>query len=290
MMLSTIIQLHGVINHRGVPVPGQTGSAQIHAQARPDLCWQAAGNGSPVTLEHCGSAEGQQWTLAGHGVPMNGVLMNGNGYCLQAGPTLAIGFDGQCDGQAGQLWTYRAATGQLASQTRVASQTSGASQISAGPGSCAVVSGPLVPGTPVVSGACAGGTRWSLGAGVIPVQAAGSPRPQATPGRVAVHPAVPAAGNTAGTSAAGGGGLLLAALLAGLLLMTGATLVFFGRRSRRAGRSRPSARPAVGPAASTPHDDGPYVVDVTNEVAQRQRTQGVVDTRPTEPFDVSSLR
>jgi hypothetical protein len=228
MMLSTIIQLHGVINHRGVPVPGQTGSAQIHAQARPDLCWQAAGNGSPVTLEHCGSAEGQQWTLAGHGV-----LMNGNGYCLQAGPTLAIGFDGQCDGQAGQLWAYRGTTGQLAG---------------AGHGNCAVLGGPLIPGTPVVSGSCDGGTRWSLGSGVIPVQPAGSPRPQATPGRVVTHPAValPAsttAGGTAGggggPGAAAGGGLLLAALLAGLLLMTGATLVFFGRRSRAAGRDRP---------------------------------------------------
>jgi hypothetical protein len=297
MMLSTIIQLHGVINHRGVPVPGQTGSAQIHAQARPDLCWQAAGNGSPVTLEHCGSAEGQQWTLAGHGVPTNGVLtngvlMNGNGYCLQAGPALAIGFDGQCDGQAGQLWTYRAATGQLASQTRVARQTGAASQASAGHGSCAVVSGPLVPGAPVATGACDGGTRWSLGSGVIPVQPAASPRPQATPGRVAVHPAaVLPAGNTAGTSAgagaAAGGGLLLAALLAGLLLMTGATLVFFGRRSRAA--RRPAAPSALGRAADTP-DDGPYVVDVTDEVAQRQRAQGVVDARPTEPFDVSSLR
>jgi hypothetical protein len=268
-------------------VPGQTGSAQIHAQARPDLCWQAAGNGSPVTLEHCGSAEGQQWTLAGHGVLMNGVLMNGNGYCLQAGPPLAIGFDGQCDGQAGQLWTYRGATGQFASQTRAASQTRVAG---AGHGNCAVLGGPLVPGTPVVSGACAGGTRWSLGSGVIPVQPAVSARPQATPGRVVVHPAAaPAAGSTAdgGAGAAAGGGLLLAALLAGLLLMTGATLVFFGRRSRAA--RRPAARPALGRAADTPDDDGPYVVDVTDEVARRQRAQEVVDSRPTEPFDVSAL-
>ena len=213
-------------------MPGQTGSAQIHAQARPDLCWQAAGNGSPVTLEHCGSAEGQQWTLAGHGGPTSGVLMNGNGYCLQAGPPLAIGFDGQCDGQAGQLWAYRATTGQL---------------MSVGHGNCAVLGGPLVPGTPVVSGACAGGTRWSLGSGVIPVQPAVSARPQATPGRVVVQPAAaPAAGSAAGAGAgaAAGGGLLLAALLAGLLLMTGATLVFFGRRSRTARRDRPRPRRA----------------------------------------------
>lgn len=219
-------------------MPGQTGSAQIHAQARPDLCWQAAGNGSPVTLEHCGSAEGQQWTLAGHGV-----LMNGNGYCLQAGPPLAVGFDGQCDGTAGQLWTYRAATGQFASQTGEASQTG---VTGPGHGNCAVLGGPLVPGTPVVSGACAGGTRWSLGSGVIPVQPAVSARPQATPGQVVVQPAAaPAAGSAAGAGAgaAAGGGLLLAALLAGLLLMTGATLVFFGRRPRTARRDRPTALP-----------------------------------------------
>ncbi|HEY1673768.1 MAG TPA: hypothetical protein VGG50_13695, partial [Streptosporangiaceae bacterium] len=115
-------------------MPGQTGSAQIHAQARPDLCWQAAGNGSPVTLEHCGSAEGQQWTLAGQGVRSSGVLMNGNGYCLQAGPTLLIGFDGQCDGQAGQLWTYRGTTGQFASQTKAAGQITVAGP---GHGNCA---------------------------------------------------------------------------------------------------------------------------------------------------------
>ena len=105
-----------------------------------------------------------------------------------------------------------------------------------------MLGGPLVPGTPVVSGACAGGTRWSLGSGVIPVQPAVSARPQATPGQVVVQPAAaPAAGSAAGAGAgaAAGGGLLLAALLAGLLLMTGATLVFFGRRSRAARRDRP---------------------------------------------------
>ena len=60
---------------------GLVGPLQIRAQARPDLCWQAAGNGSPVTLAHCGSANGQLWTLTS-----NGVLMNGNGYCLEAVP------------------------------------------------------------------------------------------------------------------------------------------------------------------------------------------------------------
>ena len=107
-----------------------------------------------------------------------------------------------------------------------------------------MLGGPLVPGTPVVSGACDGGTRWSLGSGVIPVQPAGSPRPQATPGRVVAQPAAAPARRHHHREhrrwwrgAAAGGGLLLAALLAGLLLMTGATLVFFGRRSRAARRA-----------------------------------------------------
>jgi hypothetical protein len=196
--------------------PAQTGPARISAQARPDLCWQAAGNGSPVTLARCGSAEGQQWTLTS-----NGVLMNGNGYCLQAGAPLLVGFDGQCDGGPGQLWSYRATTGQLASR---------------GSTDCTVLSGPLAPGTPVVGGTCQGGTRWSFGsAAVTPVRSA-APQPQTTPHRVSVQlpgqaatPATPAA--TASTSWAG---LPIGVLLAGLLLVAGATLVFFGRRSRTA--------------------------------------------------------
>jgi hypothetical protein len=202
----------------GVPAvaAAQTGPARISAQARPDLCWQAAGNGSPVTLARCGSAEGQQWTLTS-----NGVLMNGNGYCLQAGAPLLVGFDGQCDGGPGQLWSYRGTTGQLASR---------------GSTDCTVLSGPLAPGTPIVGGACESGTRWSFGsAAVTPVRSA-APQPKTTPRRVpaqlpgqAATPATPAA--TARTSWAG---LPIGVLLAGLLLVAGAILVFFGRRSRTA--------------------------------------------------------
>jgi hypothetical protein len=249
-------------------VPDQTGSAQIHAQARPDLCWQAAGNGSPVTLENCGSAEGQQWTLTG-----NGVLMNGNGYCLQAGPTLLVGFSGQCDGGPGQQWTYHGATGQLAGD---------------GTETCAVLGGPLAPGTPVTDGACASGTVWSLGSGVIPVPAVSSKAgpAKAEPPRAAVHTATATAPPVTAAASPGGAGysgLPLAALLTGLLLVAGATLVFFGRRSRSRGH------PAPGQAGRQAADDtGPYVVDVTAEVARR-RARGLVDTRPTEPLDVTSL-
>ncbi len=259
-------------------MPGQTESAQIHAQARPDLCWQAAGNGSPVTLEHCGSAEGQQWTLAGHGVPMNGVLMNGNGYCLQAGP------------RAGDRvrWAVRRpgrAVVDLSRYDRAAHERGPRKLRGAGR-----PAGPRYPGRQRGlrrRDAVEPGRRGDPGParGVGP--AAGDTRAGGGP----PEPGLPAAGSAAGLAPgpAAGGGLLLAALLAGLLLMTGATLVFFGRRSRRAGRSRPAAHPAAGPATGAPHDDGPYVVDLTDEVAQRQRAQGEVDARPTEPFDVSSL-
>ena len=217
----------------------------------------------------------------GDGVPASGVLMNGNGYCLQAGPPLAIGFDGQCDGQAGQLWAYRAATGLLQPDRGRADWPA---RPAPEPRNCAVLGGPLVPGTPVVSrGLRRGdavepglrgdpGPARGLGPAAGDTGAGGGP---AGGGR----PLVSTAGGGAG--AAAGGGLLLAALLAGLLLMTGATLVFFGRRSRAARRDRPAARPALGRAADTPDDDGPYVVDVTDEVARRQRAQEVVDSRPT---------
>ena len=53
---------------------------QISALGHPRLCWQAAGNGSAVTLEHCDRMlQGQQWSLT-----PDGVLMNGNGYCTPA--------------------------------------------------------------------------------------------------------------------------------------------------------------------------------------------------------------
>src|SRR5690348_17672204 len=58
------------------------GPVQISALGHPRLCWEAAGNGSAVTLERCDRMlQGQQWSLTPHGV-----LMNGNGYCLEAVP------------------------------------------------------------------------------------------------------------------------------------------------------------------------------------------------------------
>ncbi|HWG12339.1 MAG TPA: ricin-type beta-trefoil lectin domain protein [Streptosporangiaceae bacterium] len=135
--------------------PAQIGPAQLSPMGRPDLCWEAAGNGSPVTLEHCDSSrQGQQWALTS-----NGVLMNGNGYCLEAetGHSLLVGFDGQCAGESNQLWAFSGTSGQLSSH---------------GSQGCAVPVGSLVPGTEIVTGACAG-TRWSFGYSAVTL-AAGS--------------------------------------------------------------------------------------------------------------------
>ncbi|HXP54644.1 MAG TPA: hypothetical protein VN847_06800, partial [Streptosporangiaceae bacterium] len=75
--------------------------------------------------------------------------------------------------------------------------------------------------------------------------------------------------------------------LVGLLLVIGTALLLFGRRSRKATRPRPE--PERWPGLDRRADDsGPYVVDVTDEVARRA-SQEVVDTRPTMPFDTRSL-
>ena len=132
------------------------GPVQISALGRPGLCWEAGGNGSAVTLEHCDAAvQGQQWSLTG-----NGVVMNGNGYCLEAqgqpaGQALYIDFAGQCagagQGLSGQVWRYQA--GQLAST---------------GTGACAAAAGPLWPGTEIVRRACPpGAPRWNPAVGGI---------------------------------------------------------------------------------------------------------------------------
>jgi hypothetical protein len=61
------------------------GPVQINPVGHPRLCWQAGGNGSGVTLERCDPAVArQQWSLTS-----NGVVMNGNGYCLEAGQAAA---------------------------------------------------------------------------------------------------------------------------------------------------------------------------------------------------------
>jgi Ricin-type beta-trefoil lectin domain len=136
--------------------PAQIGPAQINAMGRPDLCWQAAGNGALVTLARCASAlQSQQWALTS-----NGVLMNGTGYCLEAAPGgLFIDFADQCGGSPAQQWQFSAVRGTLTS---------------AATGRCAVASGVLTPGTAVVGGTCtaaAADRRWSLGYSAVTVSA-----------------------------------------------------------------------------------------------------------------------
>jgi hypothetical protein len=138
------------------------GPAQINLLRHPGLCWQANGDGAPITLENCDTAiQAQQWTLTS-----DGVLMNGIGYCLEAGTgpvssgdPLYVDFAGQCGGSAGQIWQFSGTTGELASP---------------GAGVCAVVGGQLVPGAEIVRRTCAGtaaGRKWSLGYSAVTLAA-----------------------------------------------------------------------------------------------------------------------
>jgi hypothetical protein len=148
------------------------GPVQISALGHPGLCWQAGGNGSGVTLEHCDRVlQGQQWSLT-----PDGVLMKGNGYCLEAVPgrPLFIDFAAQCAGASSQLWQHH--SGQLTSSV------TGASTTGAGAGVCAVTAAPVSPGAEIVGGSCsrprsAPGTvasprtvsRWSIGYSAVTV-------------------------------------------------------------------------------------------------------------------------
>ena len=129
---------------------------QINPVGHPRLCWQATGDGAPVLLEGCDSArQSQQWSLT-----PDGVLMNGIGYCLEAGSgqpdgvPLDIDFAGRCGGAPGQVWRHNGKTGQLSSL-----------------GTCAALGGPVSPGTEVVRSACPGGPRWSIGYSAVTLTA-----------------------------------------------------------------------------------------------------------------------
>jgi hypothetical protein len=77
--------------------------------------------------------------------PPDGVLMNGNGYCLEAvpGAPLYIDFAAQCAGTPSQLWHYHSS--HLASSVTATS---------AAAGTCATIAGPVVPGAELVGTTC----------------------------------------------------------------------------------------------------------------------------------------
>ena len=150
------------------------GPVQISALGHPGLCWQAGGNGSGVTLEHCDRVlQGQQWSLT-----PDGVLMNGNGYCLEAVPgrPLFIDFAAQCAGASSQLWQHH--SGQLTSSVTGASTTGAGARA----GVCAVTAAPVSPGAEIVGGSCSwprsapstassprAVSRWSFGYSAVTV-------------------------------------------------------------------------------------------------------------------------
>jgi hypothetical protein len=147
---------------------GPTGPAPVSPLGHRGLCWQAWGNGSAVTLERCvAHQDGQLWTFTS-----NGVLMNGNGYCLQAGPSasLFVSFSGQCAGAPGQRWTFSGATGQIRNTAT---------------GDCAEVKGGApVPGAQVAARRCgpaARGRAWSQGISDLTLSASRRGTPASLP-------------------------------------------------------------------------------------------------------------
>jgi hypothetical protein len=158
--LRTIMVLTiGVILAAGAPASASGGTTigpvQINPVGHPHLCWQATGYGLPILLETCDHAvEAQQWSLT-----PDGVLMNGIGYCLEAGSGQPVGvplyidFVDQCGGDGGQVWRYDGTTGHLSSL-----------------GTCAGLGGPVSAGISVVSRACPGGLRWSIGYSAVTVK------------------------------------------------------------------------------------------------------------------------
>jgi hypothetical protein len=148
---------------------GPVGPAPVSALGHRGLCWQAWGDGSTITLEGCVTGQdGELWTFTS-----NGVLMNGNGYCLQAGRagSLFLSFSGQCAGAPSQRWTFSGATSQIRN---------------APTGDCAYVQGgALVPGARIVARRCgpaAKGRAWSQGISDLILSA---PRPGTTASNVA---------------------------------------------------------------------------------------------------------
>jgi hypothetical protein len=134
------------------------GPALISPLGHPRLCWQAGGNGSAIGLAACDAAiQGQLWTFTG-----NGVVMNGNGYCLQNGGaggsaqaqagSLFLSFSGQCAGAASQTWTFSGVSNVIRNP---------AAGLCAGPQGGADIPGAVIVGLPC--GRARSGDRWSFG-------------------------------------------------------------------------------------------------------------------------------
>jgi hypothetical protein len=144
---------------------GPVGPVPVSPLGHRGLCWQAWGDGSAITLQRCVAGQnGQLWTFTS-----NGVLMNGNGYCVQAGrrTSLFLSFSGQCAGAPSQRWTFSGTTSQIRN---------------APTGDCAYVQGgALVPGAQIATRRCAPaakGWAWSQGISDLTLSAAGEDAPR----------------------------------------------------------------------------------------------------------------
>ena len=199
MVLATVISglLLGGGAHASAGGGASIGPVQINPVGHPRLCWQATGNGAPILLEDCDPGlKSQRWSLTS-----GGVMMNGIGYCLEAGAgqpdgvPLDIDFAGGCGGTLGQVWRYNGTTGHLSSL-----------------GACAALAGPVSSGTEVVRSACASGPRWSIGYSAVTLKAGAGSGPAGGAFDVSVTVANASSAQTAyGTTVAFGlpGGLVV---------------------------------------------------------------------------------
>ncbi len=182
--------------HGGPPV----GPALISPLGHFGLCWQAEGNGSSVSLESCNAAvQGQLWTFTG-----NGVVMNGNGYCLQNGGTappgqqgasLFLSFSGQCAGARSQAWTFSGGTNVIRNP---------ASGVCAYPQGGADVPGAAIVGRPC--GSARTWDRWSFGISRLTLSGGRRSSGRRGGGSAAAGAGGSAAAGAGGSAAAGAGG------------------------------------------------------------------------------------
>lgn len=147
--------------------------------------------------------QGQLWTFTG-----DGVVMNGNGYCLQNGGTagsarargasLFLSFSGQCSGAASQTWTFSGVSNVI---------TNPAAGLCASPQGGADVPGAAIVGLPCGRAGSAG--RWSFGASRLTLSGASLPGGAAAAGTRRPFTAGVTVANAAGAMTAYGAAVWL---------------------------------------------------------------------------------
>ena len=257
------------------------GPALVSPLGHPGLCWQGEGNGSSISLEACNAAvQGQLWTFNG-----NGVVMNGNGYCLQNSgpvrqePPLFLSFSGQCAGAASQTWTFSGVTNLVRNPAA---------------GVCAYPQGGSdVPGAAIIGRPCGGarpGYRWSFG--VSRLTLSGGRRTAGADGHSVTHAAggtsAKSAGNAAGAAGAAGGTSAKSAGNAASAASTASTASAASAGNAAAAAGGTGAA-AGGTAAAGPRRDFTAEVTVANAAGAMTAYGAIVSLRPPKGLTVTRL-